>query len=97
MKTTKTAVSFLSLICVLTLPLAGRAADANKEAAPYPLDNSVVSGEKIGGKGDGCVFTCQGQEIKMCCNNCLKDFNKEPDKYIKKIQEAARSMDESAK
>jgi hypothetical protein len=36
------------------------------------------------------VFTYQGQEVKLCCKGCLKDFNKEPAKYIKKIEEAQK-------
>ena len=29
-----------------------------------------------------------GHEIKFCCKSCLKDFNKDPKGYIKKIDEA---------
>jgi hypothetical protein len=36
------------------------------------------------------VFAHEGQEIKLCCKGCLKDFNKEPAKYIKKLDEAAK-------
>jgi hypothetical protein len=37
------------------------------------------------------VFTHQGQEIKLCCKDCLKDFKKEPAKYTKKIEEAQKN------
>jgi YHS domain-containing protein len=38
--------------------------------------------------GDPFVYAYKGREIKFCCKGCLKDFNKEPAKYIKKIEEA---------
>jgi len=57
---------------------------------PYPLKTCVVSGEKLGEMGDPHVFTYKGQEIKLCCKNCEKDFKKDPAKYIKKMDEEAK-------
>jgi len=31
------------------------------------------------------TFTHDGQEVKLCCKSCLKDFNKDPAKYMAKI------------
>ena len=42
-------------------------------------------GEKLGEHGKPYVFTHEGQEIKMCCKDCLKDFKKEPAKYLAKL------------
>ena len=28
-----------------------------------------------------------GQEIKFCCPDCVKDFQKDPDKFLKKLAE----------
>lgn len=54
---------------------------------PYPLKTCIVSDEKLGGDhGEPYVFVHEGQEIKLCCKPCLKDFNKEPAKYLKKIE-----------
>ena len=36
-------------------------------------------------------FVHEGQTIKLCCKSCLKDFNKEPAKYLKKIEEAQKT------
>lgn len=58
---------------------------ANKKVKPYPLKTCVVSGEELGGMGDAYVFVHQGQEIKLCCKGCLKDFQKEPAKFLKKL------------
>ena len=86
----------LKLFTVLTLttpflaaPLVGRA-DEKKEAKakPYPLDKCIVSDEKLGEMGKPFVFTYEGQEIKLCCQSCEKDFKKAPAKYVKKIKAA---------
>lgn len=63
---------------------------AEQKPKPYPLDKCVVSGEKLGDHGKPHVFTHEGQEIKLCCKDCLKDFKKEPAKYMKKIEEAQK-------
>ena len=59
-------------------------------AIPYPLDTCLVSGEKLGGDPDmqPYTFVHEGQEIKLCCKSCLKDFNKDPGKYLAKLQPA---------
>ncbi len=55
---------------------------------PYPLDKCIVSNEKLGEMGKPFVFTYEGQEIKLCCKSCQKDFKKAPAKYLKKIKDA---------
>lgn len=61
---------------------------ANAKIAPYTLKTCVVSGDKLGEMGKPYVFTNDTREIKLCCKSCLKDFKKEPAKYVKKIEEA---------
>jgi YHS domain-containing protein len=55
---------------------------------PYTLKTCVVSDEKLGEMGDPYLYVHEGREIKFCCKNCVKDFKKDPAKYIKKIEEA---------
>ena len=62
------------------------AADAPK---PYPLKTCIISGEKLGSMGKPAVLVVEGQEVQFCCKNCIKDFNKDPKKYLKEI--AAKS------
>lgn len=65
-----------------------RADDAKPKVKPFTLKNCVVSGDKIGGDGmEPYVFTYKDRQIKMCCKGCRKDFDKDPAKYIKKIEE----------
>lgn len=62
------------------------------KAKPYPLKICLVSGEKLDAMGKPYVFVHEGQEIKLCCKGCLPAFEKEPAKYIKKIDEAAKKI-----
>ncbi len=92
MKKLKTIVAALLLPAFCLSPFAGLAAEGEKgkdsKEKPYPLETCVVSGEKLGEMGKPYAYEYKGREIKFCCKDCVKDFNKEPDKYIKKLDEA---------
>lgn len=95
MKMIKPLTAGLLIASFLTAPWTLLSADTKDtkggKAKPYPLKTCVVSDEKLGGDmGDPYVFTHQGREIKLCCKSCLKDFNKDTAKYIKKIEEAEK-------
>ena len=34
------------------------------------------------------VFVYKGQQVKLCCPDCKKDFDKNPKKYMKFIRAA---------
>jgi hypothetical protein len=77
------------LALAILLPAAPlRAADQKAKAKPYPLKTCIVTDEKLGEMADAYVFEHEGREIKLCCKSCLKDFNKNPAKYIKKLDAA---------
>lgn len=58
------------------------------KAKPDLLATCPVSGEKLGEMGKPVTFTCQDQEVKLCCKGCKKDFDKDPAKYLKLIRAA---------
>ena len=58
-----------------------------KNTKAYSLDTCIVSGDKLGEMGKPVVFEYKGQEIKLCCKDCRKDFDKDPAKYLKKLEE----------
>ena len=71
----------------LVAGFATRAEDT--KVTPDQLATCPVSGEKLGGDmGKPYVFTYQGQEVKLCCKSCKKDFDKDPNKFIVKIRQA---------
>ena len=76
-------------------------AAAGKEAAAkaYPLNFCVVSDEKFEGS-DMTPFELvhEGQTLKFCCKNCVKDFKKNPKKYLTKLaREVKKQEDTKAK
>ena len=80
-------------VSVLAAPLAGFAADSKDKPTPDKLTTCPVSGDKLGEMGKPFVFEYKGQEVKLCCKNCKKDFDKDPAKFIKLI----RAADKDAK
>ena len=103
MNRSRLAASFL-LATVLVSGSSFAQAD-KKPAAPvvsaaaktaYPLATCVVSDDKLddvsmGGPVD-YLYKQAGKPdrlVRFCCKDCVKDFEKEPAKYLKKIDEAA--------
>ena len=67
-----------------------------KARADYPLTTCSVSGDKLDGGDMGqpldYVYKQAGKTdrlIRFCCKDCLKDFKKDPAKYLKAIDDAA--------
>ena len=54
---------------------------------PYPLTKCIVSDDAFD-HDKPVVFVYQGQEIKLCCQDCRKDFDKDPAKYLTKLAAA---------
>jgi YHS domain-containing protein len=88
----------LKLLAVLTLALpllvllqSVRADEKKETAKAYPLTTCIVTGEKLDADPGmkSYSFVHEGQEIKLCCKGCLKDFKKEPAKYLKKLEKPA--------
>ncbi len=89
------STSLMAALAATLLAPAALAADKDKGSKdkPYTLDTCIVSDEKLGEMGDPFVTSYKGQEIKMCCKSCNKDFTKNPDKYLKKLADASKSKD----
>jgi hypothetical protein len=73
---------------------AAPAAPADAEAVkPYPLSVCIVSDEKLGSMGKTPSLVHEGQEFKFCCRGCIKDFNKDPAKFVTKLQDEVKKKD----
>lgn len=85
-----------SVLCAVALSfqLAAAAAENRPGAAtklkPYPLATCVVSDEKLDSMGEPFVFAFKDREIKTCCQDCRKEFDKEPEKFIQKLVAAEK-------
>ena len=86
----KLVLTLLTTTILLGMSFSGQAVD--KKDSAYPLTTCVVSGEKLGGDPTmkPYTFTHDGQEVRLCCKSCLKDFKKEPAKYMAKIKAAQK-------
>ena len=74
------------------------AAILSKQKPFYPLDTCVVSGDKLeGDMGGPFEYVFGTRLVRMCCKGCVKDFAKDPQKFMAKIDEAAKTKKEAAK
>lgn len=85
----------MTTACVAGGLMAGIAlAEDPKAVKPeYPLDTCVVSGEKLGEMGSPVIFEYEGREVRFCCKGCKKTFLKDPAKYLKMIDDAAKAKE----
>lgn len=59
---------------------------AAKKVKAYTAKTCLVSDEAIDGHGEPFVFIAKGQEVKLCCEECKKDFDKDPAKFLGKLK-----------
>ena len=69
---------------ILALALTAFAAGSLWAADPKPQEKCPV----LGGNVDKNVYVdYQGKRIYFCCSGCDADFKKDPEKYLKKMQD----------
>jgi YHS domain-containing protein len=51
----------------------------------YPLKVCLVSGNSLDSMGDTVTESYNGQEVKFCCEPCVKKFHAHPEKYLPKL------------
>jgi YHS domain-containing protein len=84
-------VSVLTVAAALfTIGTTMNAADASGVPKDYPATTCPVSGEKLGEHGKPVKVSHDGTDVYLCCKSCVKDFNKEPAKYVKIVKEAKK-------
>jgi YHS domain-containing protein len=93
MKPFKWTQKFIMTSTVLLALAALSATAEDKKDAPKPdkLTTCPVSGDKLSEMGKPYTFEYQGREVKLCCKDCKKDFDKDPAKYMKKIAAADKA------
>jgi YHS domain-containing protein len=69
---------------LIAAPASASTAPATTQAAvDGPPVNKFCAVEGGKNKVDPSVFVIyKGQKIGFCCEDCIKDFNKDPDKYV---------------
>ncbi len=76
------------LLVAADKPAEAKPADTGKAATPkpYPLKTCIVSDNDLDSMGEQASFVYQGQTIKVCCKPCIAKFEKNPAKYLKKLE-----------
>jgi YHS domain-containing protein len=77
-----------TLVLALALIPLGAAAAPTSTSTTYPLDKCIVSGETLGEHGDVVIKEYDGREVRFCCKMCVKDFEKDPASFLKKLDDA---------
>ena len=57
-----------------------------------PLTTCLVGDEDLGSMGKPISFVHDGREIKLCCKACEPQFRKEPQTFMKKLDDAAKKL-----
>jgi hypothetical protein len=78
------------LTCGLMSPVFAADKKEEKKDNKYPLTTCVVSDEKLGSMGKPYVTKIKDREVQLCCKSCEKDLKKDPDKFLKKLDAAAK-------
>lgn len=55
-----------------------------------------VTGEPLGSMGDPIPVTVQGRTIQVCCQGCVAAVQKNPEKYLKAVDDELARSDSSA-
>ena len=92
MKTFSKILALAVLASATTIMFVGCASDGHDHAGhshgtvakPYPLTKCIVTDEAFE-HGKPYTFVHNGQEIKLCCEDCLADFKKDSAKYLSKL------------
>ncbi len=73
----------------LSIPAAFSEKPGKTTGDAYPLDTCPVSGDRLDMENaEPVTKVYEGREIRFCCSGCVKDFEKDKSKYLKKVDEA---------
>ncbi len=67
------------------------AAYADRQREAYPLETCVVSGEKLGSRGELRDVIAGGTLVRLCCDKCLPKLQERPGEYLEKVRAAKTS------
>lgn len=66
-------------------------AKVEAQLSSYPLKTCLVSGDELGAMGETINALYGDRLIRFCCKGCLKSFNKNPAKFLPKLDAPAKS------
>ena len=82
-----------AVVASLLTPLSAKETNQkSSKVKPYPLKMCIVSDEELGSMGDYITFVYKDQQMKVCCKPCIKQFKKDPKKYIKLLAKEVNKL-----
>jgi len=82
----------LVLVTLLFSAIAKPDNSTNAPVKPYPIKTCLVCDMRLGDMGKAFVFEYKGQEIKVCAKSEKSAFDKNPDKYMKKLADTVAKL-----
>ncbi|MFN4873814.1 MAG: hypothetical protein ACK5JP_08390 [Akkermansiaceae bacterium] len=71
---------------LLSAAVLASCATGGSNVKPYLADTCIVTDNKLGSMGTPVTKVYGDQEVKFCCKPCVAKFEKDPQRYLKKIQ-----------
>jgi hypothetical protein len=73
-----------------------------KARASYPLKTCLVADEPLGSMGEAIAYVHRvagkpDRVVFFCCEGCSDDFKANPDKFLKKVDDAAKAKPAAGK
>lgn len=90
MKTNRIIIAFIAVLSLLGTAFAADAnsAEPKRKIKSYPLDTCVVTENDLDSMGGAVTRVHEGQEVKFCCRACIRKFEKDPKKYLLRMERA---------
>ena len=85
----------LALLALLFCSVVKADNGTNAPVKPYPIDRCVICGMLVKGRADAFTFVYKGQEIKLCDKSEREEFERHPEKYLKKMLREAEKQTNS--
>ncbi len=82
-----------SLILVLMLFVAGCMLSKGNVVEPRPQTTCPVMGGKI---NEGVYSDYEGKRVYFCCGGCISKFQKDPAKYVKKLETEGVTLEDAS-
>lgn len=64
------------------------AAVIEQQGDDYPVDECVISGQKLGAMGEPVDYVVANRLVRFCCNGCIAAFNKNPGVHLAALDKA---------
>ena len=81
----KTTLAFLGSL-LLAACATGGGGSGSAKVKSYTRDTCIVSDNKLGSMGSPITKVYGDQQVKFCCKPCIAKFEKNPAKYLAKVQ-----------